>query len=196
MQWISLLFKYGIVIPLYFLKLQRILIMAKMKEDGLKHINPDLINNDSEYCEWIHELKDRYRSSQIKAAVKVNSEMLLFNWQLGRDLVIRRAEEKWGKGIVEQVSRELQSEFSNAKGFSPRNLWFMKQWYFFYAKVKNASNLLFNYGQHIDMKSVKLNQVGSEIAENKQMQVVDEIPFPPFFAFVPGNNNSYGGCDI
>ncbi len=165
MQWISLLFKYGIVIPLYFLKLQRILIMAKMKEDGLKHINPDLINNDSEYCEWIHELKDRYRSSQIKAAVKVNSEMLLFNWQLGRDLVIRRAEEKRGKGIVEQVSRELQSEFPNAKGFSPRNLWFMKQWYFFYAKVKNASNLLLNYGQHIDMKSVKLNQVGSEIAE-------------------------------
>lgn len=159
--------------------------MAKMKEDGLKHIYPDLINNDSEYCEWIHELKDRYRSSQIKAAVKVNSEMLLFNWQLGRDLVIRRAEEKWGKGIVEQVSRELQSEFPNTKGFSPRNLWFMKQWYFFYAKVKNASNLLLNYGQHIDMKSVKLNQVGSEIAENKQMQVVDEIPFPPFFAFVP-----------
>ena len=159
--------------------------MAKMKEDGLRHINPNLINHDSEYCEWIHELKDRYRSSQIKAAVKINSEMLLFNWQLGRDLVIRRAEEKWGKGIVELVSRELQSEFPNAKGFSPRNLWFMKQWYFFYANVTNASNLLLNYGQHIDIKSVKLNQVGSEITENKKMQVVDEIPFPPFFAFVP-----------
>ena len=50
---------------------------------------------DSEYIEWVYEIKQRYRNSQIKAAVKINSEQLLFNWQLGRDLVIRKAEEKW-----------------------------------------------------------------------------------------------------
>ena len=75
------------------------------------------IQLDSEYINWIAELKQRYQTSQIKAAVKVNSEQLLFNWQLGRDLVIRRAEEKWGSGIVEQVSLDLQHEFPNAKGF-------------------------------------------------------------------------------
>jgi hypothetical protein len=58
---------------------------------------------DVEYNAWILELKQRYQATQIKAAVKVNSEQLLFNWQLGRDLVVRRAEEKWGKGVVEQV---------------------------------------------------------------------------------------------
>ena len=51
------------------------------------------VNLDSEYVQWIHEIKQRYRNSQIKAAVKVNSEQLLFNWQLGRDLVVRKAEE-------------------------------------------------------------------------------------------------------
>ena len=55
---------------------------------------------DKDYTEWIIDLKQRYRNSQVKAAVKVNSEQLLFNWQLGRDLVIRKAEEKWGTGIV------------------------------------------------------------------------------------------------
>lgn len=35
---------------------------------------------DAEYIEWIQELKQRYQASQIKAAVKVNSEQLLFNW--------------------------------------------------------------------------------------------------------------------
>ncbi len=42
--------------------------------------------------------------SQVKAAVKVNSEQLLFNWQLGRDLVIRKAEEKWGTGIISKLA--------------------------------------------------------------------------------------------
>ena len=70
--------------------------------------------------------------SQIKAAVKVNSERLLFNWQLGRDLVMRKAEERWETGIVEQVSLDLQAEFPQAEGFSTSNLWYMKRWYLFY----------------------------------------------------------------
>ena len=62
---------------------------------------------DSEYAEWIAEVKHRYRSAQVKAAVKVNGEKLLFNWQMGRDLVQKKAEERWGAGIVEQVSLDL-----------------------------------------------------------------------------------------
>ena len=51
---------------------------------------------DTEYAEWIAEVKHRYRSAQVKAAVKVNGEKLLFNWQMGRDLVQKKAEERWG----------------------------------------------------------------------------------------------------
>ena len=43
---------------------------------------------DAEYAEWIAEVKHRYRYAQVKAAVKVNGEKLLFNWQMGRDLVL------------------------------------------------------------------------------------------------------------
>ena len=62
------------------------------------------IHLDEDYAEWIAEVKHRYRSAQVKAAVKVNAEKLLFNWQLGRDLVQKKAEERWGSGVVEQVS--------------------------------------------------------------------------------------------
>ena len=62
------------------------------------------IHLDGDYAEWIAEVKHRYRSAQVKAAVKVNAEKLLFNWQLGRDLVQKKAEERWGSGVVEQVS--------------------------------------------------------------------------------------------
>ena len=59
---------------------------------------------DEDYAEWIAEVKHRYRSAQVKAAVKVNAEKLLWNWQMGRDLVQKKAEERWGAGVVEQVS--------------------------------------------------------------------------------------------
>ena len=61
------------------------------------------ITLDAEYAEWIAEIKHRYRSAQVKAAVKVNGEKLLFNWQLGRDLVQKKAEERWGAGVVVNI---------------------------------------------------------------------------------------------
>lgn len=52
------------------------------------------IHIDDDYADWIADIKSRYRSAQVKAAVKVNAEKLLFNWQLGRDLVQKKAEER------------------------------------------------------------------------------------------------------
>ena len=104
------------------------------------------IQLDNEYITWIAELKDRYRSAQTKAAVKVNAEKLLFNWQLGRDLVQKKAEERWGSGVVEQVSLDLKKAFPNADGFSTANLWFMKKWYLFYTQ-KSSSEKLYQAGR-------------------------------------------------
>lgn len=131
------------------------------------------VSLDKEYIEWLNELKIRFRSAQIKAAVKVNSEQLLFNWLLGRDLVIRKAEEKWGSGIVNRVSLDLQAEFPKAKGFSARNLWFMKQWYSFYSANTEAKAFISNIEEQISINGSKLKQADSELS------------FPQMFAFVP-----------
>lgn len=105
----------------------------KNREEKPYIVSKHNVTLDKEYGYWLQEIKNRYRHSQIKAAVKVNSERLLFNWQLGRDLVMRKAEERWGTGIVEQVSLDLQAEFPQAEGFSTSNLWYMKRWYLFYS---------------------------------------------------------------
>jgi len=131
------------------------------------------VSLDKEYIEWIHELKSRFRNSQIKVAVKVNSEQLLFNWQLGRDLVVRKAEEKWGTGIVNQVSLDLQAEFPEAKGFSARNLWNMKKWYIFYAENDGVSDILQTFNSLINTESEKLQQVAAEIHEKPDRQEAD-----------------------
>ena len=99
------------------------------------------IHLNSDYVAWIQDVKKRFRSARIKAAVKVNSEQLLFNWELGRDLVERKAEETLGRGIVEQVSLDLQNEFPGVQGFSTRNLWNMKKWYLFYSADEHREKL-------------------------------------------------------
>ena len=118
--------------------------MSNKQDDSLD--NPHMVKShdihiDAEYAEWIAELKHRYRSAQVKAAIKVNAEKLLFNWQLGRDLVQKKAEERWGAGVVEQVSLDLKREFPNENGFSTSNLWYMKKWYLFYANPSTIEKL-------------------------------------------------------
>ena len=63
---------------------------------------------DQDYTKWIAELSSRYRKSQIKAAVKVNSEMLQYYWELGKDIVEKKAENKWGSGFMKNLSRDLR----------------------------------------------------------------------------------------
>lgn len=138
---------------------------------------------DSEYSEWMQKIKDQYRNTQIRAAVKVNSEQLLFYWSLGRDLVEKKAEEKWGAGVVEQVSLDLKNEFPDAKGFSTTNLWNMKKWYSFYSgEIEKLQQLGGEFDSDNDVKRVEQFVNGDF---EKLQQVVGEIDLPLIFAFVP-----------
>ena len=146
------------------------------------------IHLDEDYCRWIIEVKKRFRNAQIKAAVKVNSEQLLFNWQLGRDLVIRKAEETWGSGIVEQVSLDLKAEFPDAKGFSTSNLWYMKKWYQFYRDGggnEKLQELIGEIESELLTKEKRLSHIGVFTEDGKLQQVIGELAFPNIFAYVP-----------
>lgn len=143
------------------------------------------IHIDAGYAKWIADVKHRYRSAQVKAAVRVNAEKLLFNWQLGRDLVQKKAEERWGAGVVEQVSLDLKREFPDAGGFSTSNLWFMKRWYLFY--TQGDAQILQQVGKELQLlenqHKSKLYQVGKELEGEKLYQDGKEFPLP--FALVP-----------
>ena len=138
------------------------------------------IHIDNEYAKWIAELKYRYRSAQTRAAVKVNAEKLLFNWQLGRDLEQKKAEERWGNGVVEQISIDLKHEFPNADGFSARNLWYMKQWYLFYTQ---GTQILHQPGAELPSRK-KLQRSVEEIQTHQKLHQVGG-EFPQQFALVP-----------
>ena len=156
-----------------------------MEEDAPKVVKIHDVKIDKEYAHWLGEIKSRYRSAQIKASVRVHAEQLQFNWQLGRDLVVRKAEERWGTGIVEQVSLDLQAEFPEAKGFGVTNLWYMKRWYQFYAAAGTKLQQLVEELQPADNQpNEKLHQLGEEILPHDS-DLLEGIEFPPLFALVP-----------
>ena len=127
---------------------------------------------DADYRHWMENVKQRLKNYQIKAAVRVNSALLEFYWSLGRDMANMKAEQKWGSGVIEQMSLDLKAAFPNLKGFSTTNLWYVKKWYLFYANEK-------------------LHQLGGEMQdidteENiKLQQPVGEFEMPEKFALVP-----------
>jgi len=85
-----------------------------------------------EYKTWLDELKEKFRRVQIQAIVKVNSTMLHFYWELGAGIVEKQKTSKWGDGVIQQLSKDLTLEFPNVKGFSERNIKYIRQWYLFY----------------------------------------------------------------
>ena len=97
---------------------------------------------DKTYKTWLADIKVKVRHAQIKAAVKVNTEMLLLYWDLGKDFVAKQEKGKWGDGFLSQLSKDLMAEFPEMKGFSLSNLKYMKQWYLFYSRSPEFSQQL------------------------------------------------------
>ena len=87
---------------------------------------------DSEFKNWVSQLKKDIRSTQIKAAIKVNTELLRLYWRMGADICEKQKSASWGDGWLKELSRELMAEFPDMKGLSHRNLQYIRQWYLFY----------------------------------------------------------------
>ena len=120
---------------------------------------------DKEYKQWLIDLKKRIYQSQIKAAVKVNTELLQLYWDLGQDIVIQQMESVWGSGFFEQLSKDLRNEFPNMKGFSSTNLKYCKRFYLFYTQDDTILQQFVEKLQLPDKNEIDTNrhQLGDEL---------------------------------
>lgn len=105
---------------------------SKMEEVKMKS---EFLILDSDYLDWVKELSARYRKSQIKAAVKVNQEMLRFYWELGKDIVKLNAENKYGSNFYTVISTDLKRLVPNASGLSPSNIRYAKRFFELYSST-------------------------------------------------------------
>lgn len=97
-----------------------------------------LAEKDNQYRDWISDVSKRFRQSQIRAAVKINDEMLRFYWQLGKELHDRKSRFSYGQSFYKMISLDLTRELPDVKSFSETNLRYMQK---FAELYKEDSNL-------------------------------------------------------
>lgn len=78
------------------------------------------------YADWLIDLKSRIHHARQHAALMVNREMVGLYWQIGRDILVRQAEQGWGAKVIDRLAHDLRTAFPEMKGFSPRNLKYMR----------------------------------------------------------------------
>jgi len=97
-----------------------------------KIIKMTKIIKNNEYKVFIHQIKNQIQSSQIKASVSVNQELLKLYWNIAHLIIGKQKNSSWGDGLINEISKDLKEEFPDLKGFSKRNLELMRQWYLYW----------------------------------------------------------------
>ena len=94
------------------------------------------------YTDFLKEVKTQIRQRQFQALRAVNNELLALYWWLGENISQRQEVLGWGKAVVENLARDLQTEFPGRNGFSAPNLWLMRQFYNEYRDKPKLQSLI------------------------------------------------------
>lgn len=120
---------------------------------------------DKDYTQWVEDLSVRYRQSQIKAAVRVNRELLKYYWELGRDIEEMHVEERWGQSVIKNLSVDLQLKNPNSTGLSRTNIYYAKKFYLLYS-------------QHLKVVPQTVGQLEDENAPQSAEDSSEVVPQP------------------
>ena len=136
---------------------------------------------DKDYLQWVKGLCMRYRQSQIKAAVKVNTEMLKFYWSLGRDIVTLKAEDRWGSKFFHNLSRDLKEANPSTTCFSAKNLLYMKNFYCMYQPYfEIGQQVADQLGENVILPQLGAKNGSHEIGQQVADQLENDIFLTPW----------------
>lgn len=148
-------------------------------------VKRDAIVSGKEYARLLGELKDRFRRSQIKAAVRVNSAMLEYYWEMGRDISRLYANAKYGSAFFDCLSLDLKAEFPGQTGFSVTNIKYAKRWYEFYNQDNiNLQRIVEDFKTDHSPNRHQLGddseiQIFSKLLKISAIQIASTVCFPP-----------------
>lgn len=90
--------------------------------------------NSKTYATLLQNLKKEISTARIRAHLSVNKEMITLYWSIGNQILERQKQEGWGSKVIENISKDLRSEFPEMKGLSAQNLKYMRKFAETYAK--------------------------------------------------------------
>ncbi len=131
---------------------------------------------DKEYAQWIAELAQRYRSSQIKAAIKVNDEMLRFYWSVGEDIEKRQYENRYGSHFYENVSKDLKKALALNRGMSPTTINYTHYFYRLYCQLlENRQGVIDDSATPIRQQDADVLDLIFNIPWTHHMCIIDKV---------------------
>ena len=140
----------------------------------------------TEYKDWLRELKQQIKSTQIKASISVNSQLILLYWDLGKQIKEKQDNSKWGSGLVEQLSKDLRVEFPQIAGFSKVNLFYMVRFYLFYEPItSNFQNVQQLVEISHNSKSSIVQQLVEQLQLNENQHDMINKQIVQLLAFIP-----------
>lgn len=116
-----------------------------MKDELQNNSVPDTQSSSAangDYALWLKELKAKIRSVQVKAALAASRELILFYWDLGGELSRKLAVTHWGARVIDQLAKDLHSEFPGVQGFSRRNLYYVKRFHEFFTAFSEREHIV------------------------------------------------------
>lgn len=131
----------------------------------------ELLKIDKDYAQWIEEISHNFKKFQIKASASVNVEMLKFYWTIGEGINEKIKKVKQSEDFYSNLSNDLTAKIPNVKGFSRRNLHYMRQFYQMFSnmqvlpQVETKSNSDINMPQAV-AKSDKRTNVPQVVARD------------------------------
>ncbi len=142
-------------------------------EQEMKNRRTDALSavamGDEDYRSWLKRLKSQVRSAQVKAAIRVNIELLQLYWSMGHDIAEKHLDAAYGSGFFDRLSRDLKAEFPHMEGFSVSNLKYIKRFYLFYAPW-----ILHQAGAELE-EDQNRHQAGDELSNGNRQQAVDDL---------------------
>lgn len=126
------------------------------------------IDKEVQYHELLKEIKLRICSTQAKAALAINTSLIQLYWTLGKTISDNQAIFEGRNNYVEQLAKDLQSEFPDMKGFSKRNFFYCRRFYIFYSEISVQQLAALNEQKH---QTKSLQQVAALETEISVQQV-------------------------
>jgi predicted nuclease of restriction endonuclease-like (RecB) superfamily len=96
----------------------------------------------SDYQAFLRNIKTRVQQAQLRAVVAVNKELILLYWYIGKEILARQEKEGWGTQVIDRLSADLHAPFPQLKGFSVRNLKYMRSFAETYPKQQFVQEAL------------------------------------------------------
>jgi predicted nuclease of restriction endonuclease-like (RecB) superfamily len=99
---------------------------GRVDRSAMFPVSPPASDTPPDYAAWLAALKARIRQERLRVVLASNAVMVLLYWDIGRSILDKQADQGWGSRVIDRLAADLREAFPEMKGFSPRNLKYMR----------------------------------------------------------------------